>query len=192
MSEEERQPCLNEAKDEITAIGSESNENKVENVKEINDSKAELLSEEVDLNDERSDELERNDLVISVSEVRLNENKDDRIVPSAYEVLINETKEHEIGAEEHLNQNKDNEIGSSVNDEDLNNNDDKKLSDNTDPSEVVTVHENLSEKEVYIKPTSSNNSESNDVGVESNVNLKEASGESSAEDAIDQKVGFLY
>ncbi|KAJ8736637.1 hypothetical protein PYW08_007293 [Mythimna loreyi] len=183
MSEEEKQPCLNDAKVGITVVGSESEENAV---KEIN-CKAELLGEEAKFNDETFEELEHNEIVDSVSEICLNENKDDDIESGDSELVINETKKSETVTEDLKYDNVNNELDSNVKEVVLKDIDDRKHRDNVNPSEVVEVNEELSEKEVDNKTTSVNNSESNNVGVESNVDLKEACDESSAEDANDGK-----
>uniref|UniRef100_A0A2A4J8Y3 Protein lin-10 n=1 Tax=Heliothis virescens TaxID=7102 RepID=A0A2A4J8Y3_HELVI len=122
MSEEERQPCLNETKGEI-AVDSESNLNEC-NVKEINCDVLPLNEDEVNLNDKTIDDVQ----------VDTNLDSDNKVL-----------------------------------------NDQPKPSDRTEYSDDV-VNEDLSEKEVHIE--TGNDSDSNDVGVDSN-DLKETCDESS-------------
>lgn len=131
MSEDERQPCLNDNKGENTVLDSDCNSNEVTNVKENECTEAQPLNEheEVSLSDKCLNELEPNETVSTVSELQLNN--------------------------------------------------DAKVRDNIDPSDVGVINEEQTVKEVNIKTR--NNSESNDID-ESHEDLKEASDESTSEE----------
>ncbi|KAH9633503.1 hypothetical protein HF086_013180 [Spodoptera exigua] len=132
MTEDEKQPCLNDTKSEIAV---DNNESEVNNVKEnsCTDVRSQLLSEnEESVDDKNVNDEQSNEIVVSGSKIN-DVNIDEAVVTSG----------------------------------------------------VITVNEDDSKKDVDVKTC--NDSESNDVDVESNVELKEATGDSSVDDAKEGK-----